>query len=428
MSMTVYSFEELLTYVRKNSPFYRSLYQHLGASPQLQELPLLDSSAFWAANGLKQNQVLTSVPEDGIVFKSGGTSGNPKFSYFSKEEWNTFTEAFGAGMTRGGLRDGERIANMFYAGDLYASFLFIMDSITASPKKLLQFPIGGAADSNSIMETLEKFNIDVWAGVPTTMLKLADLVAKNKIFSPKKILFGGESLYPDQRQHLLQLFPGVTIQSIGYASVDGGLLGYVDSSCQAQEHRVFSETTVIEIVDEESGEPIHDIGRPGKVILTNLTRRLMPILRYPVGDRAEWVENQGQAQDRPALDRRFRILGRSEEGARVGPATLYYEDMARLLGQLQSQLKSRGFQFVLRHFDHLDQLILRIAVDSTEDISPQTIIDAIESERPMLRELIAKKLIHPITIQLVSVNDLILQPRTGKLKRLIDERLVKSTT
>ena len=54
-----------------------------------------------------------------------------------------------------------------------------------------------------------------------------------------RLLFGGESLYPDQRAILLSAFPNARAASIGYASVDAGLLGYADSACGPDEHRVF---------------------------------------------------------------------------------------------------------------------------------------------------------------------------------------------
>jgi len=66
---------------------------------------------------------------DGTAFKSAGTTGKPKFSIYRASEWDSLCEGFGRGMAAGGLRPGERLANLFYAGDLYASFLFITHSL-----------------------------------------------------------------------------------------------------------------------------------------------------------------------------------------------------------------------------------------------------------------------------------------------------------
>lgn len=415
--MKVYSFEELVQIARQKSLFYKELYKNVPSNPKLEELPVLDSDNFWHKNTIEKNQILTETQMDGIVFKSGGTTGNPKFSFFSLEEWELFTQAFGEGMRKGGLKKGEKIADLFYAGDLYASFLFITKSIEKSYSSVVQFPLSGGADFEHIVSTINSFKINVWAGIPTTMVKLAEYAEKNKLHAPDKIIFGGESMYADQREFILSVFPKTHIQSIGYASVDGGLLGFADETCGAQEHRVFSDYTIMEILDEDTLEPIHEANKPGKLFLTNLTRSLMPIIRYPVGDKAMWID-----KDPEQFYRKFKILGRSEEGARIGPATVYYEDISVLLSQYHEHFNVKGFQLVTKHFDNKDQLIIKVATSSRDVVEINKLQLIIEKERSFLKELSDERQIHPVKVEFVDINELATNSRTGKLKRVIDER------
>ncbi len=415
--MKPYSFLEVYQFAKKHSAFYRDLYKDLSDTPNIEDLPLVDSSIFWPKNSPADNQVLTGHQEDGIVFKSGGTSGNAKFSYFTREEWQSLVGIFGEGMGHAAIRDGERVANFFYAGDLYASFIFIMRAIESSRVKVIQLPLGGAADIENIIKTLTEFKIDVWAGPPTTLMKIAESVVKLKAPSPKKVLFGGESFYPDQRRHLTSLFKGVDIRSIGYASVDAGHIGFADLSCGPEEHRAFSKYSIVEIIDADTLKPIYETARRGKIVLTNLTRKLMPIIRYPVGDLGEWTEPTSVKSER-----KFRILGRSEEGARVGPTTLYYDDLASFLQNYQMQLESTGFQLIIRHFDKLDQLVFRIAKTSQGKITPAELLKHLEKERPLCYDLARDKKMHAVHIDFVKPDELEANLRTGKLKRIIDER------
>tara|TARA_B110001454_G_scaffold219198_1_gene251451 strand:+ start:18881 stop:20131 length:1251 start_codon:yes stop_codon:yes gene_type:complete len=415
--MKTYSVEELVDIARKQSPYYKSLYKDVGTFTQLSQLPILDSAAFWKANTINGNQVLTGPQSSGIVFKSGGTTGSPKFSFFSLGEWELFTFAFGEGMLKGGLKTGEKIANMFYAGDLYASFMFISKSIEKSNSDVVHFPLSGGADFSHIVETINSFEITTWAGVPTSMMKLSEYAQTNKLHPPTKILFGGESMYTDQISFVREVFPKVHIQSIGYASVDGGLLGYVDETCDIQEHRVFSEYTVMEILDEDTLEVITEPNRPGKMFLTNLTRTLMPIIRYPVGDKAMWIDSSSVTSQR-----KFKILGRSDEGARVGPATVYYEDMNHLLNTFHDVIHIKGFQLRLVHFENKDQLVIRIAAANPSASVQNQIKDYIYQEREMIKKLVDGTLIHPLAIEFVQMTDLDTNGRTGKLKRIIDAR------
>ncbi|MNX19025.1 Phenylacetate-coenzyme A ligase [compost metagenome] len=412
---------DLVRYARMHSPFYRDLYRDVADGPvQLTDLPVIDQDAFWAANSPASNRLMTGPASDGIAFKSGGTSGNPKFSFFSRDEWVSFCEAFGRGMSANGLTPGEKVANIFYGGELYASFLFITKSIEHAPTGAVVYPVMGATDPDVILHILEEHQIDVLAGVPSSIIQLAGHAERSPglRLGLKKILFGGEAFYPDQRAYLERVFPGVDIRSVGYASVDAGLLGYADLSCGLNEHRTFGTETHFEILDEETGLPIEEVGRPGKVVITELTRRLMPIIRYPAGDLAEWVEPAG------GMDRKFRILGRSEEGARIGPMTLYLEDVRKILAEL-GDLGIIDFQVLVTHDDRRDRLTLRLAVSDPSRLQAadsQRVIETLYSERPMFSELVQGDKIHAPEIAWIREDALERNPRTGKLKRIIDRR------
>ncbi len=419
--MTVHSLEDLVRFARAHSPFYR---EFLADVPErgfsVTDLPVLDQKAYWEANVVgKGNRVLTGPIADGIVFKSGGTTGNPKFSVFTDQEWESFTETFGWGMRKGGLEPGEKVANLFYAGELYASFLFITSSLEAAGAGV-NYPISGATDLEEILEFLDLFGIETLAGVPTTIMKVGEAVLHhgNPLPSVQRIVFGGESMYPDQREMLGRAFPGARIQSIGYASVDGGELGYADADCAPDEHRAF-HTTILELVDEETGEAIEEEGAPGKIVVTNLTRRLMPIIRYPAGDRAVWVEPPGTP------DRKYRLLGRSEEGARVGPMTLYIQDVWKVLSAFHDRVPMANFQIRITHEEMKDRGTLRLVPEdperATEELAAE-IVRAVYEERPMFGELLENGLVHPLTVEWISFEELLVNERTGKLRRIIDER------
>jgi phenylacetate-CoA ligase len=423
--MKTYDWKELAALAKQKSPFYAELYKNCQTFADLADLPIIDQASYWNANTIRNNRVLTADMTDGIVFKSGGTTGNPKFSIYTRDEWNLFTQVFGEGMSKAGLAQGDRIANLFYVGELYASFIFIMKSIELAPLPALQFPISGATAAEGILKTIYDFEINVLAGLPTTLLNVAEYYAQNadKYCNLKvdKIMFGGESMYPDQRERLEKIFPGVNIVSVGYASVDAGLLGYADTSCGIDEHRAFGRHTIMEIVDEDTLEPINEPKRPGKLLITNLTRALMPIIRYPVGDRACWAEAASGAN----TDRKFVILGRSEEAARVGPVSVYYEDMRAFLVALSLRLQIIGFQLLIKHHDKKDELTVRLAIpDPAHGNSELNAKIATEFglQRTMFAEAVRDNKIHPLSIEWIEPDQLEINSRTGKLRRVIDQR------
>jgi phenylacetate-CoA ligase len=415
--------KELIRFVREHSPFYRELYRDLPKEiSSLSELPVLNQDEFWEANTLDANRLLTGAMADGIVLKSGGTTGRPKFSVFSRDEWNGFSKKFAESLPKNGLRAGDRVANLFFVGELYGSFIFTHKVFEQCPLGLLQLPISGGVKVDSICGLLRDYGATVIAGVPTTLLSLIAHLEEHpglaRALKVRMLLFAGESMYADQREQVERVLPGVQIRSIGYASTDAGLLGYADLSCGVNEFRNQDGFSRYEILDEESDKPITEPGRAGRAVVTDLHRRLMPVIRYPVGDRAEWVDAPGTP------DRKFRLLGRSEEAARVGPVSLYYEDVRAVLAGFGAELGGALFQLVLVHRDGKDGLIVRLGANTrASDSLTARIIAALLNSRPMYRECLEKGSILPITLEWIDPGALEKNSRTGKLRRIMDQRL-----
>jgi len=414
---TIYTIDEIIQYAAKNSPYYRKLYEGCDLS-NLENLPLVDQEEFWHANTYIDNELLTGPIRDGVVFKSGGTTGNPKFSAFTKSEWETFTDEFGEGMATNGLKEGDKVGNLFYSGDLYASFLFITKSLELCPVPCTHFPMTGAMDMEDVVKTVEEYGVNVLAGVPTSFINLAQwLFEKDKTLKLDTILFGGESLYEDQIGILAKAFPGARINSVGYASVDGGHLGFYTDSCVNGEHEVFLNSCVMELIDEETGEVINEIGRVGKLVYTNLTRLLMPIIRYPVGDRAEWME---MTQD--GRGKRFVLRGRSEEGARVGPVTINGDDLHNIFHDNNLADKINNFQFVIDRETGKDRLTINTVAVPGFELSEEALRDLFYKERAMYKEAVDQNLIADIQFKLVDSEQLVRNKRTGKLRLVVDLR------
>jgi phenylacetate-CoA ligase len=416
-------FLEHVNFVRKNSPYYAQLYKDVPLGCEdISQYPIVDQKKFWRANENFGDGVLTAKHESGIVFKSGGTSGNPKYSYFSAKEWDDFTQVSGRGFRKNGVKKGDRIANLFYAGELYASFIYITDLIKSADVGV-SYPIAGQTEISTIVEMLQKLNINVIAGVPTTIMNIVSYLQTHKDIKLNidLVLFGGESFYDDQLQAIKDEFGDARVHSVLYASVDGGELGYFDAiTCENGEHRVFDESTIMEIVDEETNEVIKEANRAGILLVTNLNRKLMPLIRYPVGDMAMWT------QEERAPDRKFKLLGRSQEGARIGPATLYLQDIEDILKYFHNDVHILNFQLLVTHDAKKDRAVIKVVpslMPSNAQELSNKIIQRLYDQRVMFKELLANKIIHPISLEWCEADSLQKNARTGKTKRILDNRM-----
>ena len=411
--MKVYPLDYIIAYAREHSPYYKKLYLGLGDNPSLEQLPLIDQTDFWQA--AEDGTVITGKQLDGQIFKSGGTTGKPKYAVYSAEEWRTMNQAAGFYMPFSGIKNGNRVANLFYGGGLYASFLFSYGSFLFSPIDVLQYSLSGNVEIEEIAETIEKMQINVIAGLPSMIMKVLDCLVEKETVKKccvDTIYFAGETFYPDQRRKAQEILgEKLEFRSMSYASNDAGFMAYYHKDCGFNEHRSSDMFCLLELIDTETGKPIHEAGKIGQIYVTSLYKLLMPIIRYPSGDMGEFTEVEGTP------NRKFKLLGRSEEAARVGYVALYPEDISRVLDRIG--VGYEGFQMVITHKDGHDMLTVRIAAKG----GAKGFIEELYKERPLLKEAVDKGIVHCPVIEYCKLTDLDYNKRTGKLKRILDKRL-----
>lgn len=416
----LFSLEQLIQYIREHSRFYNQHLKHLALEDlTLNDIPLIDANNYWVgSHDLNDWPVLTAPVDDALVFKTGGSTGQGKLAVYTHAEWQTMVRAFGESLSMQ-LTDGDRVANLFFSGDLYASFLFIHDSLAHVRVSISEFPFTGNVDLQGLAEAIGAHRINVLAGVPAQLLKFAaHLTAHQRVLTGvDTLLYGGESLFADQLAIFARAFPNARVSSIGYASVDAGIIGSSDRDCELGEHRVFEPQTLLEIIDEHSGEVINECNRVGLLVVTNLSRRLMPLLRYPVGDRACWLEP-------PATPRRkFALRGRSvhSQRVRVGVLSLFTDEVQDIV---QRVAQSDQWQLRLEHLGHKDLLSVIWVPEVNAEVIEQTnrlLHEALLAHSPGIGSLRQDGLLE-FQVKPCAISDLTLHPRSGKQLRVLDLR------
>lgn len=145
---------DLLDFVRQNSAFYRELWKNVpenGTAP-LNSYPVVEYTSYWAANTSCRNEVLTGPHVSGIVLKTGGTTNDPKITFYSKDELRMASQQLGQGILAAGIRAYDRIASLFHAGEMYGSFLLHVLSIMGLTVPLVHLPIEGSSSCETTVQ------------------------------------------------------------------------------------------------------------------------------------------------------------------------------------------------------------------------------------------------------------------------------------
>ena len=419
----MYTLTELIELARNNSPFYRELYRDLPASGwKLEDLPLIDLEAYRAADSFEDNRILTAPLTEAMVIRTGGTSGKTKLAFYTNAELTDICRYISTKNEGNGMAAGDRVGTLLPAGNLYASYLFSALALHYAATPLVVFHFGMDTPFEELAPSLKEFGIDVLIAFPTLYLKLARYISENNLqdgLNIRKIYYFGETMFHDTREELLKVFPAATIHSSGYSSVDGALIGYVDLGCGFNEHRTPDGLTIVELLDEESGELIRDAGRPGRIHITNLARGLMPVIRYPSGDMARWVEPEGSP------NRKFLLLGRAGEGVRFFGPIFYYNDVGNLLFPLNEQYGLLNFQMISERPEGKDRLTLRIALRERRDDEAELehkVRQLMDDRYEYLRHNVLEGIMWPLAVEFVTPEQLETSPVTGKSLRVIEKR------
>lgn len=362
-------------------------------------------------------KIVVGETDDYCVFQSGGTTGFPKTALFSSEEMEALDMANARGYFAVGLKPTDRVGNLFAGGSLYMTFIHINNML--QKYGCTSFAFAHLSEPAFFKMVSEKFNVNALAGVSSIILKMLRAVAEmgETTLKIEKIYFGGEHLYDADKALLREKFGTKVILSPGYGTVDTWYIGYQCDRTPTGFFHAFDDQCWIEIVDEETGQNCAP-GETGMVYATPFPRRLTPVIRYRVGDLAKWVTAACPCGRTTPL---FELLGRGDDMFRIGFDTLDYTQISAVMGKIGTVIGP--FQMERRRRDTIDELVVRAETDAPASQHPALIAritEAILAARPVLAKNIQEGTAWPIVVELLPSKGLPLNPRTGKLKRVID--------
>ena len=399
-----------------SSPYYRQIIARAGGCgfEHFHKLPLLDRETFYRNSPPESEAILTGPMTDAYVYASGGTTGSPKFTFYSNAEYRYVTDVLTDIYRNAGLCAGDRVANLFIAGNLWTSFNVAGRAL--ENLGCLNLPVGGASDLENILKYMQIFAVNAVVGLPSIIINLAEEISRRKLgIKIEKILYGGEHLRPQTCDFLREAVGAVTIRSAGYACVDTGPVGWQCLHLDGSIHHVLDEYCYAEILDATSHQPVA-AGEVGEIVVTNLNRTLMPVVRYRTGDMGRWVDVGPCECGFKGLS--FELLGRCDDLLVIGGINLLPVDVAAGLVSLPV---SQSFQIAAQTFAGKDRLCLRL--EAEKPLSEHEVVNALKKGSYKIAESLNDGWMN-VVIEWFKPGGIKRNERTGKLKPVIDERFV----
>jgi len=406
------------------APYYAAKYA--GCAPPLdaaawRRLPLLTHQELYDNTYPRSTGMLTQPVAGMIVLSTGGTSGVARYTVMTHAEWERFVATQAEAMRLFGIAPTDRIANLFVAGHLWPSFVAAHDVIRYLGA--VHLPISANIPPEEMARLCAEFDPTVMISLPTAFIFLADLGRKQGYRFPSLRLIGyvGEQMSEEAQRHVRGVLGDVAIKPLAYSSADAGLMGYQCTQAAFATYHLPTDFQYVEILDPEAHAPAPP-GQTGEVIVTNLARQSMPIVRYQMGDLAAWLDAPCPCGDPNPL---FRLAGRAGDDFKVGGGFISMRVFDQAL-EAAGPAVSLNYQVEVADLDN--QMEIRLKVEAAEPEQAQALAgqvrDGVCQRAPLIAEGLEKRYIRDFPVEFVPLGSLPRSPITGKVKRLVDQRVI----
>lgn len=412
---------EIIELAESSTPFYQARLETYDAQSEhpLLNIPVLEAADLRGVN-LPESRALLSDQQanDFTVFQSGGTTGSPKTTLFTYEEMEEINFCNARGFYATGMKPTDRVANFWAVGGLYMTFIHMNRMMMEYGCQ--NFPFSNHTPAEFVYNVCQQFDVNCFSGIASVVLnnlRQMEELFPEAPYQVEKVYYGGEHLYPADRQELKEKYGVQKILAPGYGTVDTWYIGYQCLDTKPGHFHTHEDQCYVEIIDEETGQPCAP-GETGMLYATPLLRRLTPIIRYRVGDLARWNKEACQCG---RMTKVFELLGRGDDQLRIGYDSVDYSFVQNVV--LKVPGLSGSIQMQKERRQGKDQLALRIETDLPTAQYSESIqrLDALfMKERPSFSEFVKKGTVWPLKIELLAKGSLPRNSRTGKLMRVKD--------
>lgn len=414
-----------LSYVRQHSSYYKNTLPNkdLESLSELSTLPVLSPMELKTNLPPKGQGILTESLGNSISFGSGGTTGDPKFIHRTNKENHKNANLIGKGYALSIFNKNDTVANLLFAGNMWASFLSHNQALEATGAHIL--PIAGNIAMADMISVIRAFKPNGAISIPSVILSIAEYVDKNNISDIKieKIVTGGEHLFLDAKAYIAKVLGTKKFASTGYLSNDTGCIGFQCEECSGPIHHIHQDYCIMEVVDPQTNIPVAD-GQEGKILVTNFSRTLMPLIRYDIGDMGRILTKKCSCGRQVKL---MELLGRSDDTLIIGGGNIQLDSIAQII----SNFKELSYHFVIsaENKNLKDQFILEIETikqmqDDQYTALAQKVYDRLLIDKHEFLAFMKTGSINPPIVKVVAPNTLPRNPRTGKIKQTVDRRHV----
>ncbi|MBQ8503257.1 MAG: phenylacetate--CoA ligase [Clostridia bacterium] len=409
----------LVDYCDKNVRFYHERFEKHGITAEkIKCLSDIQYIPYTTKDDLRDNYPfgLLSVPQKKIVrvHASSGTTGNPTVVAYTKEDLDNWSEQVARLVYAAGATD-ESIVQICFGYGMFTGALGLHYGLEKIGATVIPTSSG---NTEKQLKFMRDFGTDTIVATPSYCLYLAESAREKGIEFPmdqyklKLGLLGSEGCTPEMRARIEERWGNnfFCTDNYGMSELNGpGMSG----ECRERAGLHINEDHFLcEIIDSKTGDVLPE-GSTGELVVTNLTKRGLPVLRYRTKDITNI--NYEKCECGRTSARMSKIIGRSDDMLKIRGVNVFPSQVeAALIGVTSI---SPHYQLVVRREGFADTLEVRVELI---DASLLERYGELEKLRKTIHDKI--KAILGIEIKVSLVEPKSIERFTGKAQRVVDLR------
>lgn len=395
-------FKRIVEWGYKNSKMYRHIYDAAGFEPgdiktwdDIHKVPTLQKEDYRSAQAKDPWPYGDSlcVPLEKVTeyHQTSGTTGQPVYQPDTWQDWEWWNESWAYILYAQGFRNTDRVFIPFG----YNIFVAYWAGHYACEKVGCEVVPGGILNTEERLLKIQELKATALMATPTYVLSMADtcrrvLGKEASELTVRRILCAGEpgASIPTTKKRMEEAWGAKVFDHVGATEI--GAWAYECSSQPGGMH-ANEALFLVELVDIDTGQPIEDLNRPGKIVITAFDRFAQPCIRFDSKDVSMW----GEACP---CGRTFRLLkggihGRVDhitkvKGVLFSPVSV--EEVVRGMPQFGDE-----YELVVSKKGDIDVITLKVELLPQAGITPENIKPELERQLRLKTNLAYKIEFHP---------------------------------
>ena len=409
----------LVDYCDRNVAFYHKRLTEAGISAdKIKTLSDIQYIPYTTKNDLRDTYPfgMFSVPKKQLVriHASSGTTGNPTVVGYTREDMDNWSEQVARQVVAAGATD-ETVVQICFGYGMFTGALGLHYGLEKIGATVVPTSSGNTVKQ---LKFMRDFQTDAIVATPSYCLYLAEAAHESaeefpmSSYNVRLGLLGSEGCTPEMRAQIEERWGNdfFVTDNYGMSELNGpGMSGecvYRDGLHICEDH------FLCEIIDPNTGIPL-DKGETGELVVTNLTKRGLPMLRYRTKD-ITYINYEPCSCGRTSA-RMHKVIGRSDDMLKIRGVNVFPSQIESVLVSIHGV--APHYMLVVDRQGATDTL--EIQVEITEDVFADT-VGQLETLEKQINERIKSVVGISANIKLVAPKSI---PRSeGKAKRVIDKR------